>query len=370
MAIPPRKIITAVKRDGDLTCHRCGSGTCRPFRKDCWVCGATIGGSGGNSASKAKVKTNDDDGDGCEHVLIMAESTQTFKKRPPATADTVLAGAAAAAAADDSLSQELGEPAADGPGISEDSSDEQLGKHILNGAMLSHVKAVVADQPLGSPAWRAMRTLLEQHTVAMAERDRRGLAAKAEAAGAADDTLEQALANREKYHAFVRAKVADNMKRRADEEAKWKETHDSERGDLQKLLDHAALQLKKFDEKATERAREWRASEDARAARLNAELKQAVTEMEKASTALKSAPRPNMTAAQVEELAKATSGDTSSSSTPPPANPTNDVNMMDDLVTASLTTNEIPLVPPPKLQPPTDAAALGRLQAAKAVLQF
>ncbi len=388
------KIYTSLRREGDVECTRCHSGTCRHFRSDCWVCGAQLPGGGGQQETTRKGKANkahkdskppkhtNQEGQGEEEeedflsTLPKAMDMDYVKKRPPSTAATVLAGVTFSASAVAPGTTETPSPMTPSetpplqcppPQLDGDDPD------YLDGATLGQVKSLVAKRPTGSKEWTMLKEMLERHVAADSRRKRQGAASKAESMDFTGWTLEKILAHRETRVASTKTRIADNMERREREESERRKSYEQNRATLQKALDKATEQLRIFDEESARRTAEWEAAENARAADLQEQLKLAEEEVARATEAWRKAPAPNT------KVGAGGSGENENGKgAGKPTGRDGDTHMDEGGADREHgkparppTRNHFqPMITPPKLQPPTDPQALSRLHCAQAVQQL
>ncbi len=381
------KVFTSLQRDGDLTCSRCRSATCRPFRSDCWVCGAPLLGGGKakdhtkngqpNKEHKPKEPSGSDQGENDDDyldALPKAADMASVKRRPPSTATTVLAGASLAAAPSYAEVVGASQPAqspSPPPQPSANPAPAAADPDLLDGATLGQVKALVAKLPAAAAEKMVLVKLLEKHVAAEARHKRQDADAKAEAVDFTGWTLECVLAHRETRLAAAKKRLAENSARCEVDQESRRQAHRQDRVKLQKAVDTAVRELKEFDDLTALRSAEWEAAEKAKAADLKEQIERAEEEVARAKAALLAAPAPNtkLGPGGAPEAGKETDGG---------AGKGEEVAMEEDgrgkgrsNEPHTRTPNHfLPMITPPKPQPPTDPHALGRLHQAQAVHQL
>ncbi len=375
---------TSIHKEGDLTCPRCKSATCRPWKEVCWICGATVPG-GGKSEEQTKKRqpgkggkhnSTDDEqqdatDDGDDFVLPKATDMASVKRRPPSTVATVLASAslktpptyaeAVAGNPPTGAHQPAPPPSDCAPSLSTDPD-------LLTGSTLGQVKALVALLPTNDPARAGLVERLERHRAAEAKQKRQAADAKLDTADFTGKTYECILAHHESQLANLKKRAAENSAKRETDQENRRKDRERDRAVLQRAADMARKQLDEFDELAALRAAEWEASEQAKAADLQEQIDRALEEVNRARAALLAAPAPNTKLGHDSSTGagsgtgKGNGGDdggikggneggkepTNAGKPPPPQ-------------------QFSPMITPPKLHPPTDPVALERLQRALAV---
>ncbi len=381
-------VYTAIRKDGDLSCSRCKSATCRPWNEACWICGAAVPGGGkagdqprkkppakGTKGSSADDGTQDPAEDCDEFTLPKASAMASVKRRPPSTVATVLASASlkspqtaqtyaeAAALTPPNGAHQPAHPASDGSPTPPPDPD------LLSGAALGQVKALVAILPATDSTLPGLMERLEKHRAAEARAKRLAADAKQDTVDFTGKTYECILAHHESTVATLKKRAAEaSAKRESDQEARRKEL-DRDRAVLQKAADMARRELDEFDELAALRTAEWEASEQARAADLQEQIHRAQEEVQRAKAALLAAPAPN-TKLGHDSAAETTTGTGKGSGGVEVGVKGGGGNEMDTLVRNPPSPHQFsPMITPPKLHPPTDPTALGRLQWALAVFR-
>ncbi len=311
------------------------------------------------------------------YTLPRASEMASVKKRPPSTAATVLASVALRSsptyaevagspppAAAPSLSPQ---PAADPPTHTSETD-------VLSGAMLGKVKSLVAELPATADERQVLAKLLEKHVAAEARLKRQEAEAKSDAADFTGMTYECILAHHETKLAAVKKRAAENSAKRETEQDNRRKELEKDRAKLQKAVDTALKELEEFNELAAVRSAEWEAAERAKASDLQAQVERATEEVNRAKAALQAAPAPNTKLGQsgTSETGKGTESVTAKGMDGFMKGKGDGMVMADGRspTTPKLFTPMITPPPPPKLQPPSDPAALGRLQRAQAVHQL
>ncbi len=380
---------TALRKDGDLTCPRCNSATCRPWKEVCWVCGATVPGGGmaedqprkkapakgGKGSSSADEGTQDASDDVNEFVLPKASAMASVKRRPPSTVATVLASASLKTPqAPQTYAEAAATPPPTGahqpaPSSSDGAPSPPPDPDLLTGSALGHYKALVAILPATDPARAGLVERLERHRAAEARAKRLAADAKQDTVDFTGKTFECILAHHESTLATLKKRAAEgSAKREADQEARRKEL-DRDRAVLQKAADMARRELDEFDELAALRTAEWEASEQAKAADLQEQISRAQEEVHRARTALLAAPAPN-TKLGHDATAEAGTGTGSGNGKEEVGDKGGAGNGKDSIMPSPPTPQQFsPMITPPKLHPPSDPTALGRLQWALAVFR-
>ncbi len=168
---------TGIYKEGDLTCSRCKSATCRPWKEECWVCGASLPGGGTSKdsskkrppgrESKPKEPNGEVQGTADEddmYMLPKASEMASVKKRPPSTAATVLASASLktrptfAEVVTNTPSTTTPSPPSPPADCSPTPASDA---DILNGTTLGKVKALVAELPATTAERLGLVKLLE-----------------------------------------------------------------------------------------------------------------------------------------------------------------------------------------------------------------
>ncbi len=379
-------IRTGIRKDGDLSCPRCKSATCRPWRETCWICGASVPGGGGGKAEEQQhgrktpgkgVKSSaTDDGpsdscdDGDDFVLPKASAMASVKRRPPSTVATVLASASLktpstyAEAAAQKPPTGAPQPA---PPPSDGSPSSPTDPDLLTGAALGQVKTLVASLPASVHVRTGLMELLEKHRAAEARQKRQAADAKQDTVDFTGKTYECILAHHESQLANLKKRAAESSaKREADQEVRRKD-RERDRAILQRAADMARKELEEFDELAALRAAEWDASEQAKEADLLDQIKRASEEVERARAAVLAAPAPNTKLGHDPTSGAGTgAGNGTGGCVGGISGGSGNRESRIGLGTPS-PQQFSPLVAPPKLHPPTDPAALERLQRALAV---
>ncbi len=379
---------TAIRKDGDLSCSRCKSATCRPWKEACWICGATVPGGGsvedlpkkrspakGGKGGTAEDGTQDAADDSDDFSLPKASAMASVKRRPPSTVATVLASASlkspqppqtyaeAAAMTPPNGAHQPAPLSSDGAPPSPSDPD------LLTGPALGQVKALVAILPASDSTRAGLMERLERHRSAEARVKRLAADAKQDTVDFTGKTFECILAHHESTLASLKKRAAEgSAKREADQEARRKELA-RDRAVLQKAADMARRELEEFDELAALRTAEWEASEQARAADLQEQITRAQEEVNRAQAALLAAPAPN-TKLGHDSAAEASTGPGKGSGGDEVGGKGGGGNGK-NLTVLSPPNPQLfsPMIAPPKLHPPSDPAALGRLQRALAVFR-
>ncbi len=233
---------------------------------------------------------------------------------------------------------------------------------------MGQAKSLLASLPPSAKLRGELVQLLERHRAAEARQKRQAAEARSDTVDFTGKTYECILAHHESHLASLKKRAAENSARReADQECRRQEL-EKDRAKLQRTVDRARKELEEFDELSAVRAAEWEASEQARATDLQEQIERATEEVERARTTLLAAPAPNTKHGQ--------------DSSPPTGKGTGTLKGSDGCGNkggfgngrettdgrSSPTPHQLtPMVAPPKLQPPTDPTALGRLQRALAV---
>ncbi len=374
---------TGIHKEGDLTCPRCKIATCRPWKEVCWICGATVPG-GGKTEEQPKKRTpgkgskgsSSDDGptdatdDGDDFVLPKAASMASVKRRPPSTVATVLASASLktpptyAEVAAQNPPTGAHQPA---PPPADSAPTPPADPDLLTGPTLGQVKALVALLPATDPARTGLMERLERHRSAEAKQKRQAADARLDTVDFTGKTYECILAHHESQLANLKKRAAEgSAKRVADQESRRKEL-EKDRAVLQRAADMARRELDEFDELATLRTAEWEASEQAKAADLQEQINRAQEEVHRAKAAVLAAPAPNTKLGH--------DGASEAGTGAGKGNGGDEGGIKGGCGNGKGLTEHkhhnpqqfSPLISPPKLHPPTDPTALGRLQRALAV---
>ncbi len=376
-------IYTGTFKEGDLSCSRCGSATCRPWKPNCWICGATLPKAGqakeaprkqtcGRDGKAGEQSEEDHDSDdGCDaFVLPKAAEMASLKKRPPSTVATVLASATLKAGSTYADAVTHNPPAVDQPPSppSAGPPPPAADPYLLSGAAMGQVKALLASLPPGVEERKGLVHILERHKEAEAKQKRQAAEAKSDTVDFSDKTYEFVLAHHESQLANLRKRAAENAARRDADQTKRRQETERDRATLQRAVDQTRKELEDFEELTAVRTAEWEATEQAKSADLQEQIERTTEEVSRAKAALLAAPAPNTKrgqggaagsgkgteagAGRDEDGSRGRNGDgmeRADASQPPAPKPFT------------------PLIDPPKLQPPADPAALARLQHAHTV---
>ncbi len=375
---------TGIYKEGDLTCARCKSATCRPWKKECWVCGATMPGGGkseeppknrppgkGGKPSVPNEEEQDTSDDGDTYVLPKASDMASVKRRPPSTVATVLASASlktcptyAEVVANTPPTDAHPPSSTPTAGPSSPASDPDL----LSGTTLGQMKALVAALPATDHMRVGLVERLERHRAAEARQKRQAAEAKSDSVDFTGKTYECILAHHESQLANLKKRAAENSARRETDQANRRSDLEKDRARLQKAVDRARKELEEFDELSAVRTAEWEASEQAKATDLQEQIERAVEEVNRARATLLAAPAPNTKFGQ-----DGTPGTGKGAGT---GNGRDECGIKGGKGNGREQTDGrqpptpqqfTPMITPPKLQPPSDPTALGRLQRALAV---
>ncbi len=381
------KIFTGTYKEGDLSCSRCGSATCRPWKEDCWVCGAALPRSGSSRDPPKKRPTGkegkskeqneemqDSADESDEYVLPKASDMASVKKRPPSSVATVLASASLKTSPSYADVVKNVTPA-DAPSTSPPppanppapASDPDL----LSGAAMGQVKALLATLPPNVKAREELVHLLERHRAAEARQKRQAAEAKSDTIDFTGKTYECILAHHESQLANLKKRAAENSARREADQASRRQELEKDRAKLQKTVDRARKELEEFDELTAVRAAEWEASEQAKAADLQEQIDRASEEVSRAKASLLAAPAPNTKHGQggTPETGKGTEAGNGREECGIRRR-NGDGKEQADVRQPPTPKHFTPMITPPKLQPPSDPTALARLQRALAVHQL
>ncbi len=382
------KILTGVFKEGDLRCTRCGSATCRPWKEECWVCGATLPGGGmpKDSSKKKppgrenKPKETDEDAHGPSDeydslVLPRAADMSSVKKRPPSSAATVLATVAlkasptyaevvAGSPPPHAAPPPTSPPTADAPTTS--AEDDAVNEKVMR-----ELRAVMAKLPATAPEVRTLAEFLEKRAETDTRLKRQKAEAKSEAADFTGMTYECVLAHHETRLAAAKKRAAEHSAKREAEQESRRKDQERDRARLQKVVDTAIKELDEFNKLAAQSTAEWEASEKAKAADLQIQVERATEEVSRARAALQAAPAPNTKFGHNDATAAGKSSATGSDKGSEDVMGGKGAGAGNIGVSHPPTPKQVqPLITPPKLQPPTDPSALKRLSHARAVHQL
>ncbi len=241
--------------------------------------------------------------------------------------------------------------------------DEDTEANVLTAAQVSTFKSMIKHTKYGAMA----REALKKHNEAMAEKERKGFIAQADAVKTDGKTYAEVLILHERRLLTARQEAEESEKRKAAEVKARREQHDAAKEEFAERLRQAQLEVKKLEEKQKEEDRGWEAHYLQLDAKHAAKIATAEAAVVKAKEALKTAASPhdvvkleNDDGKQDTAMGEQGTGQpqqqqpTQQQQPPPPTQP---LQLMR-------------FAPTPQLVPPSDPALLQKLHEAKATLHL